>query len=70
MATKSLEAIADELEQQFVDRHNLSTVLDALIIVCENKAEHLLTNWQDRSAAKSWEHDAKQIGRIIGSIEN
>lgn len=49
---KSNDAI--QLEA-FVDAYGMRAVLDMLSHVCDEKASHLATNWQDVSAATLWE---------------
>jgi hypothetical protein len=50
------EINAQELEQleRLIDQTSLSAVLDALQTICDGKAEHLQSNWQDAGAAKNW----------------
>lgn len=43
----------DDLEQM-IDRNGLEHVLNALSVICAEKAEHLNTNWQDKVAARDW----------------
>lgn len=42
-----------ELEMM-IDKNGLSDVLDAISVICAEKAEHLRTNWQDKNAARDW----------------
>ena len=37
-----------------VDANGLEAVLTALEEICEAKADHLASNWQDYKAAKQW----------------
>ena len=53
----------DALED-LVDRYTLAEVLEALGVICELKADHVLTNWQDAGLAKSWEVMAKRIDKV------
>jgi hypothetical protein len=48
------QADADALETM-VDLYQLDTLVAALAVICEGKAEHLRTNWQDPATAKAWE---------------
>lgn len=50
----------DEIEA-IVDRLNLQTVIEALSAVCDAKADHLRSNWQDGRAAKKWEQVASAL---------
>jgi hypothetical protein len=61
--------IKDELEKQ-IDRSDLRTVVELLLEICYDKAEHLRANWQDEVSAKTWEKDAKMLDKIAGKLEN
>ena len=63
------ESIADNLEA-LVDKADLSTVLETLVDICNGKAEHLRTNWQDENEAKAWDKDAATIDKVLGKIIN
>jgi len=54
---RSLEAL--------VDTNGLSTVLLALVDICNLKVEHIETNWQDRGLAKLWSKAGLAIERVI-----
>lgn len=45
---------AKAIIEQLIDETSLQTVLDALAEVCEEKAEHVSTNWQDPALAGWW----------------
>jgi len=51
----------DELEMAFVDRYGLAATLGALSVICDEKAVHLLENWQDDHAAKEWDKAARRV---------
>jgi hypothetical protein len=36
--------------------------------VCNEKAEHVQVNWQDRNLAKEWTADARAIEKIAAKI--
>jgi hypothetical protein len=57
----------DDLEQ-LIDRNGLDAVLDALRDICAEKAEHVLTNWQDKQAAKDWDQAAGVLDRASAKI--
>jgi hypothetical protein len=56
-------AIKDELES-IVDRVGLDTLLDCLSAVCDDKAEHLASNWQDGAASKCWESASWKVAKL------
>lgn len=45
--------IAEQLEAM-IDSIGLAKLLDTIAIVCLEKSEHVLTNWQDKTLAKQW----------------
>lgn len=59
-------ALADDLEA-IVDRTSLSAVLESLAYVCSEKAEHLLTNWQDETSADAWERCITPLDDLASS---
>ncbi len=58
-----------ELEK-WIDHKGLSQVLNAISVICGEKAEHLRSNWQDTVTAKSWDKDANKIGKLANSVES
>lgn len=52
---KPLDPISAELLERMVDSFDLAGVIDALADICEAKAEHVATAWQDTRTAKLWE---------------
>jgi hypothetical protein len=63
----TVQELADQLES-LIDRSSLATVLEALSQVCGEKADHLRSNWQDRTTAKSWDKAGHAIDRIIPNL--
>jgi len=61
------QSTKDDLEQ-LIDRNGLDAVLDALRDICAEKAEHVLTNWQDKQAAKDWDQAASVLDRASAKI--
>ena len=60
-ATSELETL--------VDRHGLSNVIEALSIVCAEKADHIQTNWQDNVLAGSWERSSHQLDTVAARVK-
>lgn len=50
--------------EPMVDASGLADVVLALARMCNEKAEHLATNWQDASAAKQWDKAASLLDRV------
>jgi uncharacterized damage-inducible protein DinB len=56
------QELQDTLESILDTQHcSLSRMLEALAEVCDEKAEHILTTWQDRTTAKPWTVLARKI---------
>lgn len=53
----------DQLEA-LIDGSSLDDVLEMLVEICHEKAEHLRCNWQEEAAAKQWDRWGNRIGRI------
>jgi len=59
-----------ETLEDMVDSGSIGDVLETLIELCHEKAEHLRSNWGDDAEAKAWERDGRKIGRLIGKLEH
>ena len=64
MELTTQQRVSFQLEE-LVDQYSLQAILDLLESICYEKAEHLLSNWQDASSARAWEQAAKPIGRAV-----
>lgn len=62
-----MSELSDELEI-LVDKVGLSKALFLLAEICDGKAEHLRSNWQDANAAKEWTADARAIEKLAAKI--
>lgn len=51
---------SEELESM-IDRCGLAETLNGLANICLNKAEHIITNWQDRQTASHWTSAATDL---------
>lgn len=54
--------------EALIDSCGLSSVLMTLSDICDAKAEHIRTNWQDQPLARHWDTACGRIGVIIPSI--
>lgn len=61
--------IAEGLETM-IDRSSLLHVVSGLVLICTEKAQHIREHWQDETAAKSWDHDARLLEKILGKLDN
>ncbi len=48
--------------ESLIDGAGLCAMLQALSQICDEKADHIRTNWQDKHLAKSWNSAAGVIG--------
>lgn len=53
MSQAMTQAEMDTLESM-MDRRGARNVLRAIAQVCDDKAGHIATNWQDRTLARRW----------------
>ena len=54
------EQLRQELET-YMDLHGSDAAIDLLVSICDSKADHLRTNWQDEGGARLWE----KLGRAL-----
>lgn len=59
---------ADKLEA-IIDAIGLRSALFLLAEICDAKAEHLETNWQDADLARAYTKAAIQVERLAGKID-
>lgn len=64
---KKQDLVADILEP-IVDKHGLLSVVTALQLMCEEKAMHIRTNWQDDGLAKEWDKASRHFERSLRGI--
>lgn len=57
-----------ELET-LVDRYGLANLVEMLAIVCEEKADHIRANWQDRITANAWAAASREFDRCAPRIK-
>lgn len=57
----------DELEAM-IDSHGLAAILESLEEICNGKADHLSTNWQDERSARVWIHARDAMIRSADKI--
>lgn len=65
--TMNPEKLQYELEE-LIDKVDLLHVLAAISDICQVKAEHLQSNWQDEYASKLWAKSSKLIDAAISKL--
>ncbi len=58
--TKETQATLEDL----IDKSSLTDVLNLLANICNEKADHLRSDWQDEQSAKGWERDAAKLDKL------
>ena len=61
------DAHREELELM-VDRYSVAEVLQALAQVCREKADHIRSNWQDQTTARSWDAAAVRLDKVTVAV--
>ncbi len=62
-------ATADTYElETLIDNCGLDNLIEAISDICTGKAEHLRSNWQDDSTAKTWEQAARYMLKVAASV--
>lgn len=64
-ATRRMEA--NTLEGM-VDRYGLDWVVAALAAICQEKAEHVRSTWQDEALAAAWQQNGVVLDRATGKL--
>lgn len=60
----TMDAQAVEQLESLIDRFSLPAVVDCLGDICQGKAEHLTTNWQNPEGAAVWQRNAGRFRRL------
>lgn len=60
--SRDLRASEIETLEGLIDTCSLQAVLEALSIICGNKAEHIRDNWQDNVLARRWDTACGVVG--------
>lgn len=47
--------------EDYIDKHGMVHLLTMLENICLEKAEHVQTNWQDRTLASAWRRGSRRI---------
>ena len=56
-----------EMLETLLDRMGLKGTVELLAILCEEKGDHVASNWQDMTLAKGWYRDAKHLDAAAAS---
>ena len=53
----------EEIET-IIDRVGMLCFINTVVDICEEKADHIRSNWQDKHLAKVWERKAKVLNDV------
>ena len=59
---------ARDLLEAWIDKHGLSEVVATIADLCDEKAQHIRTNWQDEQTASVWESAARHMNNADSKI--
>lgn len=55
--------LGEDLER-LIDRDGIENVLTAIGMICYDKSDHILSNWQDSATARWWYRIAQHLSAI------
>ena len=55
--------LMDQVEG-LIDKHGIENFISACVQVCDEKAAHIRTNWQDTTLAKGWDMLATHFSHV------
>lgn len=62
-------ATRKEVLEQLIDQAGLASVVAACSEICDEKAEHIRTNWQEDDTARPWNKAALQLAQLACRLE-
>jgi hypothetical protein len=54
--------------EALIDRHSIQELVAALAKVCDHKANHAMSNWQDKHLAKLWQRNAIALNQVQAKL--
>ena len=60
----------EEQLERFIDSHSLKYVIEQIAYICQEKADHVRTSWQDQNLASTWDEDAIRVTSLTKKIKN
>lgn len=55
--------------EKLIDVHGLHGVLVAMSDICHEKADHLVTDWQDPQAGRNWTRWGERLSKL-GTVDD
>lgn len=69
MSNRDLTQLERDALEALIDSANLEAVLQGLSLICEEKADHIIASYSDRSLAKRWLHAGGVCGVAACDLE-
>lgn len=63
--SRDLTKAEKEALELLIDSASLQSVIMGLSEICGGKAEHVLTNWQDKATAREWSTAEGLLGFMV-----
>lgn len=54
--------------ETMIDRHDLQSVIDALMHICIGKELHIKETWQDKALAREWRKATDVLAKVSDKI--
>lgn len=61
-------AVRTDILEALIDAENVKAIMHHMVTVCEDKAQHVEENWQDRKLAGEWSKAAKRIAACANRL--
>lgn len=55
--------------EALLDCHPIDEIIAAIAEVCDHKADHVMTNWQDKYLAKLWRRNAIALNQVQAKLQ-
>lgn len=71
MTTKELSNTEKIMLEGFIDSYGLVAVIESLAEICDEKSDHLQTNWQEHPASdqvRTWTHNGGYLQKVAGHV--
>jgi hypothetical protein len=54
--------------ENIIDRSSVREVLNAIGVICQEKAAHIAENWQDEALSMKWDRAGEKIRDFAGKV--
>ena len=67
---KELSKMNEQDLEDLIDKAGLPNIIGALETICNEKADHVRSNWQDEDTARCWEKRAKGLCNLYNAVSS